>query len=79
MDLLQDRTTGKAEGGKGQELLSLAREKRKRISVFKTLFCAFLLIFLFICARVAVLELIRNGLAERLSYLLLTQGLGMPN
>lgn len=79
MDLLQDRTMGQSEGDKGQELLSLARGKRKRISVLKALFCAFLLIFLFICARVAVLELLRNGMAERLSYLLLAQGLGMPN
>ena len=47
MDLLQDRTMGQSEGDKGQELLSLARGKRKRISVLKALFCAFLLIFLF--------------------------------
>lgn len=78
--LKQEKETKQLTGHKEKPMtLPLRKRERKSVSVFKILFCAFLLFFFLFCARIAILEIVGKDFAATVSAFLIRQGLGMSN
>ena len=63
----------------GHLVLPLRKKGQESVSIFKILFCAFLLFFFLFCARITILQIFEKDLAAMVSAFLMRQGLGMPN